>query len=249
MCGYGALFTGVLRQSGGMQTAIDIMRAGNLDRAYCFIFGGYHTYPDSGHNYCVLHPLAAAVRYAQGCGFARVLIVDWDHHHGDGTQTIFASDPSVYCISIHSAADLYMARAVGLAQGMTSAAAAVGHGNIPLLNAAYSDEFGEQMGLAGRFYQAHESLSVVEETLNQLPWHPDLICIFSGYDAHIDDCGRDISNWTDDDFRRLTMLVLDLAHQLACQVFSVHNGGYNLPVTIAAAVSHVEVLAGYQGSS
>ena len=229
---------------GGMHAAVDMMRSGNLDRAYCFSFGGHHAYPDSGHGYCVLHPLAVAVRYAQEQGFARVLIVDWDHHHGDGTQAIFANDPSVYCISIHSAADLYMASVVGLAQGMTSAAEAVGQCNIPLLHAAYNDEFGEQMELTGRFYRAHESLSVVEETLNHLPWKPDLVCIFSGYDAHIDDCGRDISNWTNADFCHLTRLVLDIAQQHGCPVLSVHGGGYNLPVTIGAAVSHVEVMAG-----
>src|SRR5215207_6085666 len=82
---------------GGMIEAIERMRVGMLDRAYCFSLGGHHAYPDWGHGYCLLNPQAAAARYAQVHGFSRVVIVDWDIHHGDGTQAIFAGDPSVYC--------------------------------------------------------------------------------------------------------------------------------------------------------
>lgn len=228
---------------GGMFAAIDQMRTGALERAYCFSFGGHHAYADWGHGYCLLHPLAAAVRYAQVSGFGRVLIVDWDHHHGDGTQAIFAHDTSVYCISIHSAADLYMASACGLAWGTTTAAAAVGHCNIPLLNEVYDDSFGEQMQLSGQFYRANESQKIFREALQQLPWQPDLICIFSGYDSHRDDCGKGISNWTNEDFGHVTRLVLDVANRASCPVLSVHGGGYNLPVTIAAAAMHVSILA------
>jgi acetoin utilization deacetylase AcuC-like enzyme len=231
---------------GGMFNAIDQMRAGNLSRAYCFSFGGHHAYADWGHGYCILNPLAVATRYAQACGLSRVLIVDWDHHHGDGTQAIFAHDPSVYCISIHSAADLYMASACGLAWGTTTAAASVGHCNIPLLNVIYDDTFGEQMQLSGQFYRAHESQSRFQEALQHLPWQPSLICIFAGYDAHRDDCGKGISNWTNEDFCQLTRVVLDLAHANACPVLSIHGGGYNLPVTIAAAAGHVAELANYR---
>src|SRR5215208_4734421 len=103
-----------------------------------------------------------------------------------------------------------MASACGLACGTTTAAATVGHCNIPLLHAVYDDSFGEQMRLSGQFYRAHESQRVFQEVLQQLPWQPDLICIFSGYDAHRDDCGKGISDWTNDDFRRLTQAVLDV---------------------------------------
>jgi acetoin utilization deacetylase AcuC-like enzyme len=77
---------------GGMLEAIDQMRDGNLDRAYCFSLGGHHAYADGGPGYCLLNPQAAAVHYAQAHGFSRVVIVDWDIHHGDGTQAIFAGD-------------------------------------------------------------------------------------------------------------------------------------------------------------
>ncbi len=103
---------------GGMQEAIERMRRGELDRAYCFSLGGHHAFADRGHGYCLLNPLATAVRYAQAAGFARVLVIDWDVHHGAGTQAIFAHDRTVHCLSVHSALDLYMAKAGDWRQGM-----------------------------------------------------------------------------------------------------------------------------------
>jgi acetoin utilization deacetylase AcuC-like enzyme len=228
---------------GGMMQAIDAMRAGRLDRAYCFSLGGHHAYPDRGHGYCLLNPLAAAARYAQERGLRKILIVDWDIHHGDGTQAIFARDPDVYCISIHSAADLYMATMRVLKSGATTMGEAVGHCNIPVLAAYYAEDDAEQIGLSGRLYRAHESLAAFRSALEHLPWSPDLIMIFSGYDSHRDDCGKDITNWMDHDFERLTQVVLDVALRAACPVLSVHGGGYTLPVTVSAAAAHVRVLA------
>lgn len=231
---------------GGLITAIDQMRGGSLERAYCFSLGGHHAFPDRGHGYCLLNPLAAAARYAQQVGFRRVLILDWDIHHGDGTQTIFAGDPSVYCISVHSAVDLYMAKASRLALGTTTAAVEAGHCNIPVLDGRFGDDVIGTLGLSGHFYRAGESLAAVADALDALPWQPDLICIFSGYDAHRDDCGRHVTGWDTADFGRLTRLVLDRAEQAGCPVLSVHGGGYKLPVTVAAAVEHIRTLATYR---
>jgi acetoin utilization deacetylase AcuC-like enzyme len=122
----------------------------------------------------------------------------------------------------------------------------VGHCNIPLLNAVYDDTFGEQMQLSGKFYRAEESHEVFQAALNHLPWQPDLLCVFSGYDAHRDDCGKGISGWTNEDFCRLTMSVVEVAERASCPVLSVHGGGYKLPVTLAAAAEHVQVLAKYE---
>lgn len=242
--GFEYCLPGYLYGLGGMLEAIDQMRAGVLERAYCFSLGGHHAYADWGHGYCLLNPQAAAVRYAQAQGFERALIVDWDIHHGDGTQSIFANDPSVYCISIHSGLDLYMATQRVMAQGTTAAGKQVGHCNIPLLNAFFEDKFFEEMNLPGKFYRAAESLPAFQSALDQIPWTPDLICIFSGYDSHKDDCGKGITNWTNQEYGTLTTYVIELSERANAPVLSVHGGGYKLPVTIPAAVSHVEVLAG-----
>lgn len=231
---------------GGLVTAIDRMRQGSLERAYCFSLGGHHAFPERGHGYCLLNPLAAAARYAQGVGFRRVLILDWDIHHGDGTQAIFAGDASVYCISVHSAVNLYMAKASRLALGTTIAAAEAGHWNIPVLDGRFGDDVIATLGLDGHFYRGDESLAAVADALDALPWQPDLICVFSGYDAHRDDCGRHVTGWNTADFGWLTRLVLARAQQAGCPVLSVHGGGYKLPVTVAAAAEHIRTLATYR---
>lgn len=236
---------GYLFGLGGMLQAIDQMKVANLERAYCFSLGGHHAYKDWGHGYCNLNPTAAAVRYAQHQGYSKVLIVDWDIHHGDGTQSLFANDPNVHCISIHSAADLYMAVASNLRYGTTLTGEMLGHQNIPVLTKAFGNDFTAQMDWSGRFYRTEETLSAFRQALEKIPWQPDLVFIFSGYDSHKDDQGRDITNWNNEDFVSLTKSVVDLANKVACPILSVHGGGYNLPVMISAACSHVETLASY----
>jgi acetoin utilization deacetylase AcuC-like enzyme len=236
---------GYLYGLGGMLEAIDQMRTGALERAYCFSLGGHHAYADWGHGYCLLNPLSATARYAQAQGFDKVLIVDWDIHHGDGTQSIFANDSSVYCISIHSALDLYMAVTRVLRYGTTTAGKEVGHCNLPLLDKFYEDGVTEKLGLTGEFYRASESLSVFRAALENVPWLPDLILVFSGYDSHRDDCGKNITDWSEQEYKLLTKHVIDLARRASCPILSVHGGGYKLSTTIAAATSHVEVLANY----
>lgn len=231
---------------GGMLAAVEQLADGALERAYCFSMGGHHAYNNWGHGYCLLNPMAAAIRYAQAQGLARVLVLDWDLHHGDGTQAIFANDPTVHCISIHSAADLYMASACGLYAGTTSAAASLGHRNIPVLNPVFDSSFFRQMGLPGEFYRAAEVPGALQRALDEQPWRPDLIAIFSGYDAHRDDCGRQITGWDEGDFALLTRMALDHAARMGCGVLSVHGGGYTPPVTVASALRHVEELASYR---
>lgn len=228
---------------GGMFEAINRMREGVLERAYCFSMGGHHAYQNWGHGYCLLNPLAAAARYAQEQGFEKVLIIDWDHHHGDGTQSIFANDKSVYCLSIHSALDLYMSTQRVMRQGTTTAAEQVGHGNIPILSREFDDDVWEQLGLEGAFYRGEDSLAIFQTSLEKLPWTPNIILIFSGYDAHVADCGRGIQGWVNDDFEQLTVYVLELAQKAKCPILSVHGGGYNVPVTVSAALVHVNRLA------
>jgi acetoin utilization deacetylase AcuC-like enzyme len=231
---------------GGMHEALDRMARGELERAYCFSLGGHHAFADWGHGYCLLNPQAAAVRYAQGLEFARVVVVDWDIHHGDGTQAIFANDASVYCVSIHGIVDLYMAKVSSLKAATVEAGAAVGHCNLPIRDERFDTAFlEERLHLRGPFYSGAESIPAFEAALQRLPWVPDLICIFAGYDGHREDCGAAVTEWTDDDFERLTHAVLDTAARAGCPVLSVHGGGYQLPVTVNAAARHVDVLATY----
>ncbi|WP_271253962.1 histone deacetylase family protein [Pseudanabaena sp. Chao 1811] len=237
--------SGYLYGLGGMLTAVDNMKQGNLDRAYCFSMVGHHAHSNWGHGYCLLNPLAAATRYAQNHGFEKVLIIDWDIHHGDGTQEIFSNDSTVYCISIHSAVDLYMAKASNLKVGTTDAAEAVGHCNIPIITESFPVEVLQDEGITGNFYYGHESIDAFQQALEKVPWKPNLIAIFSGYDSHKNDCGARTTGWTNDDFCKLTEIVLSYAKKCECPVLSSHGGGYKLPVTVSAAIAHIKTLSTY----
>jgi len=237
---------GYLYGLGGMIEAIDQFKRNELERAYCFSMVGHHAHSNWGHGYCLLNPLAAGARYAQTQGFARVLIIDWDIHHGDGTQQIFSGDRSVYCISIHSAVNIYMAKASDLKAGTTTVAKSVGHCNIPVISPTFPLEALAEDGITGKFYQGQESISIFQQALAEVPWKPDLIAIFSGYDSHQDDCGQGTTNWTNADFCKLTEMVVEFAKKYDCPILSAHGGGYQLPVTVSAAIAHVQTLADYK---
>ena len=236
---------GYLYGLGGMLEAIDRMKQGSVERAYCFSMVGHHAHRNWGHGYCLLNPLAAAIRYARIQGFEKVLAIDWDIHHGDGTQEIFSHDSSVYCISIHSAVDIYMAKASDLKVGTTDAAEAVGHCNIPVITESFPIDLLQEEGITGKFYYGRESMDAFQQALEGVPWQPNLIAIFSGYDSHKDDCGERTTGWKNEDFCKLTEITLNFAQRSGCPVLSCHGGGYKLPVTVSAATAHIETLATY----
>ena len=187
--------------------------------------------------------MAAAARYAQEIGFTHPLIIDWDHHHGDGTQHIFAGDRSVHHISIHSALDLYMSMVRVTEDGTTSAAERDGHQNIPVLAQMYPDDFWLELGLEGRYIRGGQILPAFESALDQVPWRPDVVFVFAGFDGHIEDCGEGIQDWTEDDFEQLTRTVLRRARQWHVPILSAQGGGYNRHTAVASALRHVRTLA------
>jgi acetoin utilization deacetylase AcuC-like enzyme len=228
---------------GGVFKAIDLMKNGELDRAYCFSLPSHHGFREKGHGYCLLNTEAAAVRYAQSVGFKNVLVIDWDIHHGDGTQTIFEYDPSVYCISIHSAVDLYMSIMKSIELGTTTYAEKVGHCNIPVLSEEYTDDFYFfELGLPGLIFRSNQIHEQFELALGKLSFSPDLIVIFDGHDSHIKDCGEGITEFQYEDFRVLTKAVKNIADKVKCPILSMPGGGYNLDITVQAALIHVEEL-------
>ena len=228
---------------GGMYAAIAAMGRGQLKRAFVHSMGGHHAFQGRGHGYCILNPMAVAVRYAQRKGFKNVLIVDWDTHHGDGTQSIFEHDQSVHHISVHNLIDLYMAFQRVIRLGTDSYARSVGQRNIPLLPEDFDDSIIETMQLEGKVYRAEESMDALRTALGALPFKPDIIFIYAGVDSHIDDCGAGVTNWTTDDFITLTRMVLDTAAEADCPVMSVSGGGYKFDTTIDATLAHIYTLA------
>jgi acetoin utilization deacetylase AcuC-like enzyme len=91
--------------AGGCMEALDAVLAGRLDNAYALVRpAGHHATREAGRGFCVFANVAVAIRHAQARGAVRrVAVVDWDVHHGNGTQDAFYRDPSVLTISIHQA--------------------------------------------------------------------------------------------------------------------------------------------------
>lgn len=230
---------------GGFYAAIDEMKKGSLDRTYIFSLGGHHAFPARGHGYCMLNPLAAAVRYAQDIGFAKVLILDWDIHHGDGTQSIFEHDDSVYHISIHNVLDLYMVFQRVMRLGLDSYARSVGHCNIPVVPTLFDDATVAKFELGDTYYRTDTCLAALQHELANLPFVPDLVFVFSGYDSHKNDVGTDTTAWVEDDYVFLTRMIVDLAQQASIPLIVTHGGGYKLEHTIPSAKAVIDTLLNY----
>jgi acetoin utilization deacetylase AcuC-like enzyme len=172
--------------------------------------------------FCLFNNVAIAARYAQRRhALRRVLIVDWDVHHGNGTQDIFYSDPSVFFFSSHQW-PLYPG---------TGRADESGAG----LGAGTTMNFPFPAG-AGR----EEILGAVQGALMPAArrFRPDLVLISAGFDSRLGDpLGR--FTLTDEDFADLTRTVMELAEG---RVVSVLEGGYSLEGLASAAAAHVAAL-------
>ena len=215
------------RAAGGVLNAVDAVLAGRARNAFCVVRPpGHHASAGRGMGFCLFNNVALAARYAQErYGVGRVLIVDWDVHHGNGTQEIFYRDPSVFFFSTHQ---------------------------WPLYpGTGRADETGEGAGLgttmnfpfpagSGR----EEILGAVENSLIPAAdvFRPDLVLISAGFDSRFGDLlGRFIL--TDEDFADLTRAVLEIAARHAgARVVSVLEGGYSLDGLASAAAAHVAAL-------
>src|SRR2546423_14929322 len=92
-----------LRAAGAVAAAVDAVVAGEADNAFCAVRPpGHHAEPGRAMGFCLFDSIAVAARWAQAVeGFGRVAILDWDVHHGNGTQVIAAGDPSILYVSLH----------------------------------------------------------------------------------------------------------------------------------------------------
>jgi acetoin utilization deacetylase AcuC-like enzyme len=208
-----------VRAVGGVLNAVDAVLDSRVSNAFCAVRPpGHHATPARGMGFCLLNNVAIAARYAQRRrGLERVLIVDWDVHHGNGTQDIFSADPSVLFFSTHQW-PLYPG---------TGRADETGVGNI--MNFPFPAGAGRE-----------EILGAVERSLIPAAnaFRPDLVLISAGFDSRIGDLlGR--FTLKDDDFADLTRALLPLA---GGRVVSVLEGGYNLAGLASAARAHVTAL-------
>ena len=218
-----------LRAAGGACRAVDAVIKGEARNAFLPARPpGHHATSERAMGFCLFNNVAIAARYAQAhhAGIERVAIVDWDVHHGNGTQGIFYDDPSVFFFSTHQ----YPWYPGTGARGETGMGRGRGYTlNIPLR--AHTP--------------AREHRRLFDAALEEIgaKFKPDLIIISAGFDAHAGDPLGQLM-LEDDDFIAMTRTVKEWAEN-ACEgrIISCLEGGYNLQTLGATALAHVRALS------
>mgnify|MGYP000865214919 CR=1 FL=1 len=213
--------------AGSAMAGVDAVMERQAGSVFCVLRPpGHHATPSRGMGFCLLNNAAIAARHAQRRhGLARVLIVDWDVHHGNGTQDAFYRDGSVFYFSSHQS-PLYpgtghpQERGAGPGLGTTL--------NWPLRAGA---------GRAEIMAAFEQGLLPAAEA-----FRPDLVIVSAGFDARQGDPLGGL-RLTDEDFHDLTLLVQGIADRHAGgRLVSVLEGGYQLLGLGTAVVAHVRAL-------
>jgi acetoin utilization deacetylase AcuC-like enzyme len=217
-----------LHAAGGVIDAVDAVLTGNVQNAFCAVRPpGHHARPAAAMGFCIFNNIAIAARHAQRQhGVERVAIVDWDVHHGNGTEEMFYSDSSVLYFSTHQwpwypGTGLASETGVGKGAGLTI--------NCPLPAGSGRDE------ILGAF--CDRLLPALEN------YRPQFLLISAGFDSRAGDpLGQ--FRLTDQDFADLTRMLLDFAAgSCSGKVVSALEGGYNLSSLGEAVKFHVSQLS------
>lgn len=237
--GYGNLSTGdtaicplsfsiALKAAGGVLGVLDAVMKGKIRTAFCAVRPpGHHSSQRRGMGFCVFNNVAIAARYAQKkYGVERILIADWDVHHGNGTQDIFYDDPTVFYMSTHQypwypGTGHYTETGDGKGKGYT-------------LNRPFPAGAGNRE-IIGAFQR--EFLSAARK------FKPDLTLISAGFDSR---SGDPLGHFRIDDqgFRELTRIMKEISWIAGNgRLISVLEGGYSLEGLAEAVTVHLDELS------
>ncbi|MBI4400897.1 MAG: histone deacetylase [Nitrospirae bacterium] len=213
--------------AGGALAAADAIMAGKVENAFCAVRPpGHHAERDRAMGFCLFNNVAIAARYLQRRhGVERVLIVDWDVHHGNGTQHTFSDDPSVLFFSTHQypyypGTGRATERGEGKGEGTTI--------NVPMSSGQGDEDYRD----------------VFERVLVPATdaFRPDFVLISAGFDAHRDDplAGMGL---TEDGYATLSGIVAGIARRHSRgRILSCLEGGYNLNALSASVERHLLAL-------
>ena len=214
--------------AGAAIIAVDQVFSGASQNAFALVRPpGHHATPNQAMGFCLFNNAAIGARYAQArWGAERVLIIDWDVHHGNGTQDIFYQDPTVFYFSTHQY-PYYPGTGAATERG-----AERGEGttlNIPL---------SEGTPACSHRQVFSDALKAIEEK-----FPPDLIIISAGFDSRRGDPLGGLM-LEDSDFREMTKEVIGMAERHAgARVVSVLEGGYNLDTLGETVRAHIATLS------
>jgi len=210
-----------------MLAAVDTVMRGAVSSVFCAVRPpGHHATATRGMGFCIFNHVAIAARYLQKHhGLKRIAIIDWDVHHGNGTEAIFIEDPSVLYISLHESG-IYpftgpaSERGQGAGEGTTL--------NIPLP----SNSVGE---VALKEWDARITPAIDA-------FKPEFLLISAGFDARIDDPIGGL-RWSDETFAAMTLRAVGHAETwCGGKIVSMLEGGYNPAGLASAALAHVRAL-------
>jgi acetoin utilization deacetylase AcuC-like enzyme len=213
--------------AGAATNAVDAVMSESGGRAFALTRPpGHHATPSRPMGFCLFNNAAIAARYAQTVhGLDRVLIVDWDVHHGNGTQDIFWADNSVFYFSTHQSPHY---PGTGASNEVGDKEGAGFTLNIPL-----------RAGTSARA-QRQAFTDALEKIAGR--FQPDLVIISAGFDSHRDDPLGNLL-LEDSDFAEMTKAVLKLAEKYSDgRVISLLEGGYNLDLLGGSVRAHLTAL-------
>ncbi len=207
------------RACGAAVAAVKAVAAGELERAFCAVRPpGHHAEPDRAMGFCIFSSVAVAARAAQAEGLQRVAVVDFDVHHGNGTEAVVQGDPDLFFASIHQW-PFYPGT------GQAGRRGSVVNATVPAMAPRES------------WRAAFESLMAPLDA-----FRPDLILVSAGFDAHARDPLADQALEAED-FAWATRAILEVARaRCGGKVVSSLEGGYDLAALGQSAAAHVRAL-------